>query len=83
MDENNAEDFSFDARTTSQQFQQRLLAAQQSSTERQIKESIVSGPCDCQQEEEQRILIHKIGITQCRPPREQSGPSRRATSTTL
>lgn len=43
MDENNSEDFSFDARTTSQQFQQRLLAAQQSSTERQIKESIVSG----------------------------------------
>lgn len=42
MDETNSEDFSFDARTTSQQFQQRLLAAQQSSTEREINDSIVS-----------------------------------------
>ncbi|KAJ8656616.1 hypothetical protein O0I10_007693 [Lichtheimia ornata] len=66
MDENNAEDFSFDARTTSQQFQQRLLAAQQSSTERQIKESIESRNVDPQEnnqvplEEQRRLLSDQV-----------------------
>ncbi|KAI7875663.1 hypothetical protein K492DRAFT_210816 [Lichtheimia hyalospora FSU 10163] len=63
MDESNSDDFSFDARTTSQQFQQRLLAAQQSSTERQIKESIESRHADPQDSnqvplEEQRQILH-------------------------
>ncbi|CDH60504.1 predicted protein [Lichtheimia corymbifera JMRC:FSU:9682] len=66
MDENNSEDFSFDARTTSQQFQQRLLAAQQSSTERQIKESIESRNADPQEnnqvplEEQRRTLSQQV-----------------------